>query len=169
MPKEIDPKDSPRATAYELWMKASNPMVTFFKTLDVTNLLTVSRKRNMKDNMLLCFYIAKAAIGIDEFYTLPVGEKLLQYDKIAVSVIVKNKRGEINSCDIPYAADLETFNQSYLENTAWVAENCDNKDLSDNSMVIGTSAIIETELDGIVGMNSGIFNNPFIHIIKGMK
>ena len=28
--------------------------------------------------------------------------------------------------------------------------------------VIGTSAIINTELDGAVGMNSGIFNNPFI-------
>ena len=162
MSKEIEPQMTTRASAYELWMKAPNPMVTFFKTLDVTNLLTFSKKRNMKYNMLLCFCIAKAAIGIDEFYTLPVGEKLLQYDKIAVSVIVKNKRGEINSCDIPYAADLETFNQSYLENTAWVAENCDNKDLSDNSMVIGTSAIIETELDGIVGMNSGIFNNPFI-------
>ena len=39
MPKEIDPKDSSRATAYKLWMKAPNPMVTFFKTLDVTNLL----------------------------------------------------------------------------------------------------------------------------------
>ena len=107
-----------RASAYELWMKAPNPMVTFFKTIDVTNLLTVSRKRNMKFNMLLCFCIAKAAVGIEEFYTLPVSEKLLKYDKIAVSVIVKNKRGEINSCDIPYAADLETFNQSYLENTA---------------------------------------------------
>ena len=29
-------------------------------------------------------------------------------------------------------------------------------------MVIGTSAIVDTELDGTVGMNSGIFNNPFI-------
>ena len=29
-------------------------------------------------------------------------------------------------------------------------------------MVIGTSAIIDTELDGAVGLNSGIFNNPFI-------
>ena len=29
-------------------------------------------------------------------------------------------------------------------------------------MVIGTSAIVDTELDGAVGMNSGIFNNPFI-------
>ena len=30
------------------------------------------------------------------------------------------------------------------------------------AMVIGTSAIVDTEIDGAVGMNSGIFNNPFI-------
>ncbi len=29
-------------------------------------------------------------------------------------------------------------------------------------MVIGTSAIVDTEIDGAVGMNSGIFNNPFM-------
>ena len=162
MPKEINPKESARATAYELWMKAPNPMVTFFKTLDVTNLLTVGKKRTVKFNMLLCYCIAKAAVDIKEFYTLPVGDKLLRYDSIAVSVIVKNKNGNINSCDIPYAEDLEEFNRAYLENTSCVAENCDNKDLSRDSMVIGTSAIIETELDGIVGMNTGIFNNPFI-------
>ncbi len=162
MPKEINPKESARATAYELWMKAPNPMVTFFKTLDVTNLLTVGKKRTVKFNMLLCYCIAKASVDIKEFYTLPVGDKLLQYDSIAVSVIVKNKNGNINSCDIPYAEDLEEFNRAYLENTSCVAENCDNKDLSRDSMVIGTSAIIETELDGIVGMNTGIFNNPFI-------
>ena len=143
-------------------MKAPNPMVTFFKTLDVTNLLTVSRKKNIKFNMLLCYCIAKAAVNIKEFYTLPVGEKLMQYDTIAVSTIVNNKRGGINFCDIPYTEDLETFNQHYLENTSWVDEHCDNKDLSSESMVIGTSAIIETELDGIVGMNTGIFNNLFI-------
>ena len=45
-------------------------MVTFFKTLDVTNLLTVSRKKNIKFNMLLCYCIAKAAVNIKEFYTL---------------------------------------------------------------------------------------------------
>ena len=162
MPKEINPKESPRATAYELWMKVPNPMVTFFKTLDVTNLLKVSRKRNLKFNMLLCYCIAKAAVRVEEFYILPVGEKLMQYDTIAVSTIVNNNRSGINFCDIPYAEDLAEFNQHYLENTAWVAVHCDNKDLSADSMVIGTSAIVETELDGIVGMNTGIFNNPFI-------
>ena len=29
-------------------------------------------------------------------------------------------------------------------------------------MVIGTSAITNIEIDGAVGMNSGIFNNPFM-------
>ena len=43
-----------------------------------------------------------------------------------------------------------------------VAENCSDRDVSEESMVIGTSAIIDTEIDGAVGMNSGIFNNPFI-------
>ena len=162
MPKEINPKESSRATAYELWMKARDPMVTFFKTLDVTNLLKVSRNRKLKFNMLLCYCIAKAAVSINEFYILPVGEKLMQYDTIAVSTIVNNNRGGINFCDIPYAENLEEFNRVYLENTSWVCEHCENTDLSSDSMVIGTSAIIETELDGIVGMNTGIFNNPFI-------
>ena len=40
--KEVQPKDTTRAMAYEFWMKAPNPMVTFFKTMDVTNLIKVS-------------------------------------------------------------------------------------------------------------------------------
>ena len=36
MKKEVNPTETSRAQAYELWMKAPNPMVTFFKTIDVT-------------------------------------------------------------------------------------------------------------------------------------
>ena len=162
MPNEINPKDTTRATAYELWMKAPNPMVTFFKTVDVTNLVRISKKRGLKFNMLLDFCIGKAAAPIKEFYALPVGEKLIQYDSIAVNTIVKNKTGEVSSCDILYTNDLEAFNHDYLQYTALVADNCQDRDLSENSMVIGTSAIIDTEIDGAVGMNSGIFNNPFM-------
>ena len=162
MPKEIDPKDTTRAAAYELWMKAPDPMVTFFKTFDVTNLIRVSRKRNLKFNMLMDYCIGGAAAGIKEFYILPVGNKLIQYDTIAVNTIVKNKEGEVSSCDLFYDADLNKFNKQYLEYTAQVAASCRDRDLSENSMVIGTSAITNTEIDGAVGMNSGIFNNPFI-------
>lgn len=162
MTKELNPKDTTRAMAYELWVKAPNPMVTFFKTLDVTNLIRISKRNGMKFNMLLDYCIGKAAVGVKEFYILPVGEKLIQYDKIAVNIIVKNKDGEVSSCDILYVEDLEEYNKQYLKYTVQVAENCQDRDLSNDSMVIGTSAIIDTELDGAVGMNSGIFNNPFI-------
>ena len=162
MAKEIQLKDTTRAMAYELWMKAPNPMVTFFKTLDVTNLIKISKRKHMKFNMLLDYCIGKAAVNVKEFYVLPVGDKLIQYDTIAVNTIVKNRDGEVNACDILYVEDLNKYNNEYLEYTSWVAENCQDRDLSNDSMVIGTSAIIDTEIDGAVGMNSGVFNNPFI-------
>lgn len=162
MPKEINPKETTRAMAFEFWMKAPNPMVTFFKTLDVTNLVRASKKRGMKFNMLLDYCIGKAAVPVKEFYILPVGGKLLQYEKIAVNTIVKNKNGEVSSCDILFTDDLDTFNRDYLQYTTQVAESCIDRDLSAECMVIGTSAIIDTEIDGAVGMNSGIFNNPFL-------
>ena len=162
MAREIDPKDTTRLGAYTLWMNAPNPMVTFFKTLDVTNLVRVSKKKKLKFNMLLGYCIGKAAVDVKEFYILPVGEKLMQYDTLAVNTIVKNKDGEVSSCDILYTDDLEQFNRDYLDYTTQTAGTCRDRDLSEDSMVIGTSAIVDTELDGVVGMNSGIFNNPFI-------
>lgn len=160
-PTAVDPKTTTRAAAYALWMQAPNPMVTFFKTLDVTPLLKCSRRRGYKFNMLLCYCIGRAASGIREFYLLPVGQQLLRYDTIAVNTIVKNKTGEVSSCDVPFFGDLAQFSEDYLRLTLQTAESCRDHDLPD-SMVIGTSAIIDTEIDGAVGMNSGIFNNPFI-------
>ena len=162
MPKEINPEETARASAYDLWMKAPNPMVTIFKTLDVTNLVKLSKKKGFKFNMLMDWCIGKGASSVKEFYILPVGDKLIQYDTIAVNTIVKNKDGEVSSCDILYADDFNKFNNDYLEYTAQVANTCTDRDLSENSMVIGTSAILDTEIDGVVGMNSGIFNNPFM-------
>ena len=162
MAKVVDYRETTRAMAFELWMKAPNPMVTFFKTLDVTNIVKVSKKKNMKFNMLLDYCIGKAAASVKEFYLLPVGEELMQYDTIAVNTIVKNKMGEVSSCDILQRDSLEEFHADYMKYTTEVAETMADRDLSADSMVIGTSAIVETELDGVVGMNSGIYNNPFV-------
>ena len=160
-PQAVDPGTTSRAEAFELWMDAPNPMVTFFKTLDVTPLVRLSRRKGLKFNMLLCWCIGSAASRVKEFYLLPVGKELLRYDTLAVNTIVKNRLGEVSSCDVPYSDDLARFNSDYLRLTKQVTESCENHDLTE-SMVIGTSAIIDTELDGAVGMNSGIFNNPFI-------
>ncbi len=161
MKKEVNPRETSRAYAFEMWMNAPMPMVTFFKTLNVSRLVKISRRTNMKFNMLMCYCIGKAASNIKEFYLLPVGNKLIHYDHIAVNTIVANRKGEISSCDIPFCNDLFEFNRHYLNLTQQVADSCTNHDLSE-SMVIGTSALAQYEIDGAVGMYSGIFNNPFL-------
>ena len=84
-----------------------------------------------------------------------------QADSIAVNTIVANRLGEVSSCDIPFSEDLNQFNSDYIRLTGQVAETCQNHDLTE-SMVIGTSALVNYEIDGAVGMYSGIFNNPFL-------
>ena len=159
--RELNPGETERAYAFEMWMRAPMPMVTFFKTLKVSNLVRKSRRTGLKFNMLMCYCIGKAASGVKEFYMLPVGDKLMQYDSLAVNTIVKNRENEVSSCDVPFAEDLEIFNRDYLRLTRQVAETCVNHDMTD-SMVIGSSALAQYEIDGAVGMYSGVFNNPFL-------
>ena len=160
--REVNPKETSRAYAFEMWMNAPMPMVTFFKTLNVSKLVRVSRRTGLKFNMLMCYCIGRAATQVKEFYMLPVGGKLMQFDTIAVNTIVANSAGEVSSCDLPFSDDLAQFNSDYLRLTKQVAESCTDHDLSNQSMVIGTSALVQYEIDGAVGMYSGIFNNPFM-------
>ena len=160
--KEINPKETSRAYAFEMWMQAPMPMVTFFKTLDVSRLVKISRRKGLKFNMLMCYCIGRAATQVKEFYMLPVDDKLMQYNAIAVNTIVANSAGEVSSCDLPYSDELMQFNNDYLRLTKQVAESCKDYDLSAESMVIGTSALAQYEIDGAVGMYSGVFNNPFL-------
>lgn len=67
--REVNPKETGRAYAFEMWMNAPMPMVTFFRTLDVTRLVRISRKTGMKFNMLMCYCIGKAARGIKFHHT----------------------------------------------------------------------------------------------------
>ncbi len=161
MMQEINPKETTRAYAFEMWMKAPMPMVTLIKTLDVSRLRRIGRRHGLKFNMLMCWCVGKAASRIKEFYMLPVDGKLMRYDTLAVNTIVANRDGEVSSCDIPFSEDVSKFNADYLRLTRQVAETCENHDIAD-SMVIGTSALAQYDIDGAVGMYSGIFNNPFM-------
>lgn len=161
MVREISPKNTTREYAFDMWMKAPMPMVTFIKTVDVSRLVKISNNCGFKFNMLMCWCIGKAASEIQEFYILPVDGKLMQYDTLAVNTIVLNKYRELNSCDIPFYEDIYCFNDRYLRLTYQVAENCINYDVTDR-MVIGTSALAQYEIDGAIGMYSEIFNNPFL-------
>ena len=161
MKREINPQESSRADAFRMWMSSPMPMVTLVKTVDVSRLVKVSKKSGMKFTMLMCWCIGKAAGQVEEFYTLPADGKLYDYDKLAINVIVKNSKGGICSCDIPFSDDLQQFNRDYLSLTAQAANECKSICI-DGYMVIGTSAMIQTELDCIVNQYTDQFCNPMV-------
>ncbi|MBQ9191350.1 MAG: chloramphenicol acetyltransferase [Bacteroidaceae bacterium] len=161
MKQEIDPKETNRAMAFELWMKSPMPMVTLTKTFDVTRLRKISRRRCIKFNLLLCWCIGKVASRMEEFYLLPEQGNLYKCDRLAINVIVNNKEGGINSCDIPYTDDLKRFGEDYMTLTLAAGMSCQSS-FVDDAMVIGTSAVTGTELDSIVNQYCGQFNNPMV-------
>ena len=161
MKTEINPQETSRAEAFELWMSSPQPMVTLVKTFDVSRIIKVSRRTNMKFTVLLCWCLGKAAKDIREFYILPEQGKLFQFDRLAINIVVQNVKGGISLCDVPYSDDIEQFNADYLELTGQVANTCKSTALED-SMIIGTSALPQTELDCIVNQYSGRYNNPFL-------
>lgn len=161
MKQEINPKDSSRAQAFELWMTSPMPMVTLTKTFDVTCIYRTARQRKVKFNMLLCWCIGRAASRIKEFYTLPEQGRMFTYDRLAINVIVSNRDGGISSCDIPYTDDIEQFNRNYISLTQ--ATSISGKSSFDkDAMVIGTSAMVATTLDCIVNQYTDQFANPMV-------
>ena len=124
-------------------------------------LVKVARKSGMKFNALLCWCIGKAATQVKEFYLLPEQDKLYQYDTIAVNVIVNNCKGGINSCDIPFTEDITRFVDTYNTLTAQAAQECKSSFIEE-SMIVGTSAMVQTELDCIVNQYTDKFCNPMV-------
>ena len=161
MKLEINPQECCRAEAFSMWMSSPQPMVTVVMTFDVSRLRKASRKTGIKFNVLLCWCICKAASSIEEFYLLPEPGHLYRYDKLAVNVIVQNAKGGITLCDVPYSEDIRQFNADYLQITSQAARTCQSTSLED-AMIIGTSALPQTELDMIVNQYSGRWNNPFL-------
>ena len=87
--------------------------------------------------------------------------RVYRYDRLAINVIVNNRKGGINSCDIPFTEDLNQFMDDYQRLTRQVSWACESIFLPD-SMVVGTSAMVATELDCIVNQYTDLFCNPMV-------
>ena len=161
MKVEVNPKDTVRGVAFELWMSSPMPMVTLTKTFNVSKVLRASKKLSVCFNALLCWCIAKAASQMELFYLLPEQGKLFKYDSLAINVIVKNTKGGINSCDIPFKGDMKQFIDDYNILTTKVSDEGKSFFL-DDYMIVGTSAMIQTELDCIVNQYTDKFCNPMV-------
>ena len=161
MKTEVQPQETKRAFAFEMWMTSPMPMVTLTKTFDVSRIHKISKRKDLKVNMLLCWCIGKVASGMEEFYTLPEQGKMYRYERMAINVIVNNRAGGINSCDIPISEDLQQFNRDYMELTSKAAAECESSFLEDH-IIVGTSAMVQTELDCFVNQYTEKFLNPLV-------
>jgi chloramphenicol O-acetyltransferase type A len=161
MKQVVNPKDTSRAKAFELWMSSPMPMVTLTKTFDVTRVYRIAKRKGLSFNMLLCWCIGKAASQINEFYTLSEQGQLFNYDRLAINVIVNNIDGGINSCDIPFTDDLDEFSTDYI-NLTQSATKTFASSFQEDMMVIGTSAMTATDLDCIVNQYTDLFCNPMV-------
>lgn len=161
MKRRINPEETTRAQAYKLWMASPMPMVTITKTFDISPLVRYGKRHRKKLNMLLCHCIGMAAQQEQAFFLLPEKDGLYQYDSLALNVIVENRQGGINSCDIPYSDHLEQFNNDYLRLTRQAVAKCKSSFLEEQ-MIIGTSALVQTELDSITNQYTELFKNPFL-------
>ena len=161
MKQEITPQQSDRAEAFGLWMSSPMPMVTLVKTMDVTRAIKYGKRNNLGVNSIMCWCIGKAASKIKEFFILPEQGKLYSYSSLGINVIVKNAGGGLSSCDIPYNENIREFTENYLRLTQQATTENKNVVLKD-SMIIGTSAMIQTELDCIVNQYTDKFCNPMV-------
>ena len=162
MKTEIDPKTTERAQSFEIWKNTPMPKVTLVKTFNVGRVVRLSRRKGLKLNMLMCWCIARAAKDIKEFYMLPMGEHYWKYDRLAVNMVVPIKNGGVTLCDIPFSDDLKQFNEDYLRLTQMVHETGEPHNLSDDHMVISTSALPDCEIDTVVSIYAEVFNTPFL-------
>lgn len=158
---EVKPQETTRAEAFSLWMTSPMPMVTLTKTFNVSKLIKASKRKGLKFNALLCWCIGKAASNIKEFYILPEKDKLFKYDSIAINVIVNNCKGGINSCNISFNNDIQQFVRDYDNLTIQAINECKSSFI-DDCMIIGTSAMIQTQLDSIVNQYTDKFCNPMV-------
>jgi chloramphenicol O-acetyltransferase type A len=112
--------------------------------------------------MLMCYAVVKAASAFKEFYMLPVGDKLMEFDNLAINTIVMTNNGGINTCDIPFCEDIHTFEKEYLRLTREASCSEGDITLDESYMVIGSSALTKCELDSVVNVYAGFWNNPFV-------
>ncbi len=171
--REVNPELTPRATAFKLWMSAPMPMVTIMKTIDITNIVKISKKKKIKLNALLCWCIGKAATQIPEAYFLPLNGKFYQYDKIAVDSVTATCDGDISFCAVPFNENFNDFYEDYLIKHKKVYETCQPIYADDDHVTVGTSALVKDEIDGAVNMYTERYADPFFiwgkYRKKGLK
>lgn len=159
--EEMNPLQTGRKSAFEDFRDCACPTIVATKKFDVTNLVSFSKEHNMKFNMLLCYLMAKSAQAIDAFLVQYRPYKLYRYDRICVNIVVNDDEDNVYLCDVPYTESLNEFASEYDRITIATKTGRCNYLLDDYSR-LGTSAVVQTEMESISGGYNDKYTNPFL-------
>lgn len=161
MVKILRPEETPRGVAFSRWSASPMPMVTVTKTFDLTRLVRFSRRKGYRIYMLMTWCIGRAASQVPAFFLVPGKDNFALYDSLAMNLAVKNSKGGLNFCDVPFEADLDAYNEHYLTMTERVASEC--ADVFDDTFAkVGTSTVTGVDLDSAVNQYNPFFIFPFL-------
>ena len=116
-PTAVDPRATTRAAAFDLWMDAPNPMVTFFKTLDVTPLVRFVKQRGMKFYPAMIWVVSRVINAHEEFKLgWDQDGNLIRWDFVSPSYAhFHPEDGNFTKLVTPYMEDLPAFHARFLE------------------------------------------------------
>ena len=168
MRTEINPQETTRATAFELWMSSPMPMVTLVKTLDVSHMIKYCRRNHLSFNMMMCWCIGKAASQIPEFFSLPQDNKMYRFSRLAIGPVVANSEGGINYCDIPYSDSIQQFSADYRSICSKAAAMCENICLDKEKRGrLAASFLIISALTGLRTVFAGLMTGKTVLMTGG--
>ena len=107
--REINPQATTRAYAFEMWMQALNPMVTFFKNLDVTNLIRYAKEKGGSTFHAILWAAVKAANSVPELRQRIVGGKIVEYEHCNAGYTVALEDHTFCNCYTESRMSLDAF------------------------------------------------------------
>lgn len=160
MLQKVNPMETIRAKGYELFHNMTNPMITFTKKFDITNVIKQAKK-GYKLNLIMCYLICKASRSIPEFRYSVRKDGFYYSDELCMSMIAKCKDNSIAFCNVEYNDDFSQFEENYFFASNYCYENCKHF-LKEDCAIIGTSTLTLTSIESVVNGYNEDFMSPFL-------
>jgi len=107
--KEIDIESWNRRSIYNTFIQYTNPIFSASTRLDVTELHTYSHQTQTSFFANFMFIAVRCLNNIEEFRLRLKGGKVVLYDVINPSFIVKSADGGISTCRVRFSGDYAKF------------------------------------------------------------
>lgn len=159
----IDIENWNRKSSYQTFKDYLNPIFSISARLDVTKLCTLSKETKTSFFTNFMFVVTKTLNEIEEFrLRFSDDSKIVLYDRINPSFIVKSENGGISTCPTNYVEDYKSFYSAARKNAELAQKKNNFSNPQENNTFYITSM---PQLDIVSFSNPYMLNNKFYDCI----